>query len=218
MTMTRKQLTHLALCGLVAGGVLQGAWAQPVYRIIGPDGRVTFTDRPPTEASTEVRTAVTGNPSNAAADASWPAALRQAAQRYPATLYTDAVCAPCDAARSYLHERGIPFAERTVSSNADIDALRRLSGDAQLPVLALGSEQLRGFERSEWARYLDAAGYPAQSQLPADYQRSAATPLVPVAQERRQPPANGSDGAKAANPHEENAPQPTPANPAGIVF
>src|SRR5690606_7633665 len=100
--------------------------------------------------------------------------------RFPVTLYTSNDCAPCTSARNLLIHRGIPFTERTVVSNEDIAALERLSGGSSLPVGTIGGQQLSGFSDSEWSQYLDAAGYAKQSQLPAGYQRPAATPLVAV--------------------------------------
>jgi arsenate reductase-like glutaredoxin family protein len=44
------------------------------------------------------------------------------ASRYPVVLYTGKNCAPCGLAAAYLAGRGIPFTEKTVVSNEDIDA------------------------------------------------------------------------------------------------
>ena len=63
-----------------------------------------------------------------AAHAGLPYELRQVVQRYPVTLYTSDECGPCGAGRSLLVTRGVPFEERTVKTNEDVDALQRLSG------------------------------------------------------------------------------------------
>ena len=116
-----------------------------------------------------------------------------------------------------LTSRGIPFAEKTVSSNEDAQALQRLSGDRSLPLMTIGSQQLKGFSDSEWTQFLDAAGYPSSSTLPASYRRPAATPLVAVA---AAPAVAGATPTPAARPAP--APVPPPAatndNPAGIKF
>ncbi|MBA2675651.1 DUF4124 domain-containing protein, partial [Ramlibacter sp.] len=171
---------------VVAGwlGLLAAAWsvpagAQPIYRITGPDGKVTFSDRPPADPGVRASTApvvpLPGNDGNG----SLPFELRAAASRYPVVLYTQPDCGPCDSGRTYLSGRGIPFSEKTVSSREDIDALQRLIGAApSLPVLTVGSQQLKGFASVEWQQFLDAAGYPQTSQLPTSYRRPPASPLV----------------------------------------
>lgn len=204
------------------------ASAQAVYRIVGPDGRVTFTDRPPTDAaSAPTRASATG-----ASGVALPFELAQVASRYPVTLYSGPQCAACDAGRQYLTTRGIPFAERTVSTPDDIAALQRLAGEAALPLLTIGGQQVRGYSDVEWGQFLDAAGYPARSQLPPGYRRAAATPLVTA--ERPTAPAAPAASAASAAPgatgdppvqavptRPRAAPQRTPAdnsNPAGIRF
>lgn len=202
-----------ALCALAWVGA---ATAQPVYRIVGPDGKVTFSDRAPTEDATPAKSASTGTPDNGTG--ALPYALRQVAARFPVTLYTSPDCTPCASARNLLIGRGIPFTERTITSNEDIEALRRLSNSANLPFGTIGSQHLSGFSDSEWTQYLDAASYPKQSQLPPHYRRPAATPLVPV--KRIEPDSAATPAPQRPEPRTEPAPAggPGTSNPAGIRF
>ncbi|MDF1485242.1 glutaredoxin family protein [Ramlibacter sp. H39-3-26] len=200
-------LALLALC----------AQAQQVYRIVGPDGKVTFSDRPPVN---QAERAMPVQPAASAGEAGGqlPYALRQVASRFPVTLYTGSNCAPCTTARSLLVQRGIPFTERTVNTREDIDALNKLSGDSGLPFATIGGQKLSGFSDVEWTQYLDAAGYPKESQLPPGYRQPPAAPLVAV--QRATPPAAPAPSAAPAAPAvAPSAPQgPAPANPAGITF
>ena len=187
-----------------------------VYRIVGPDGKVTFSDKPPvTEGASRVG-AASSTGGNAAAGL--PYELRQVASKYPVTLYVGDNCGPCGAGRSLLTSRGIPFAEKTVNSNEDGQALQRLSGDRSLPFMTIGSQQLKGFSDSEWTQFLDAAGYPSSSTLPASYRQPAATPLVAVA--AAPAVAAAVPAARPAIPVPAPAPRPAPNNdnPAGIKF
>jgi glutaredoxin len=205
---------------------LAAAQAQAVYRIVGPDGRVTFSDVPPPKAPASA-TAKPGAAGGGAA--ALPYALQQVASRYPVTLYTGENCGPCDSGRAYLRGRGIPFTERTVKSNEDVQALQRLAGDASLPLLTVGSQQLKGYSDVEWGQYLDAAGYPKTSQLPRGYEAPAPSPLVAVerpapAQPARPAAAEPEVKIDAVNtrarpaPATPIAPQPNAENPAGIRF
>jgi glutaredoxin len=194
-----------------------GSHAQ-VYRIVGADGKVTFSDKPPVAEGTS-RVGAASSTSGGNASAGLPYELRQVAGKYPVTLYVGDNCGPCGAGRSMLTSRGIPFAEKTVNSNEDIQALQRLSGDTSLPFVTIGSQQLKGFSDSEWTQFLDAAGYPPSSTLPPSYRRPAATPLVAVTAAPA-PAVAGATPATAARPAPAPAPRPAPNtdNPAGIKF
>jgi glutaredoxin len=211
----------LAAAGMIG---LAAAWslaaAQPVFRIVGPDGRVTFSDRPPTDPAAKASPAPVGTAGGASDSlAALPFELRNAASRYPVVLYTGLECAPCQAGRDFLSRRGIPFSEKTVTTQQDIEALKRLSGGGgTLPFVTVGAQQLKGYSEAEWTQFLDAAGYPKTSQLPSGYRPAPATPLVVVQQA-------GAPGAASpgGTPQRAQAPAPAPAgpspsNPAGIQF
>lgn len=213
-----RTLAIVGLGGFAAAAALSfsDAAAQQIFRSVSPDGRVTFSDTPPVGPAAGGKV-VALVPSTAAANAdlgSLPFELRQVASRFPVTLYAGPECAPCAAGRGMLSARGIPFTEKTVSTAEDIEALRRLASVATLPVLAIGSEQLKGYSEIEWGQFLDAAGYPKTSQLPAGYQSPAATPLV-EAQEPKPAPARRPPRPAPATA--ETVPETPPYN-GGIRF
>ena len=209
-------LSSATLAVLAIAAVWSTASSAQVYRIVGPDGKVTFSDKPPvTEGASRVG-AASSSTSGGNAAAGLPYELRQVASKYPVTLYVGDNCGPCGAGRSMLTSRGIPFAEKTVSSNEDGQALQRLSGDRSLPFMTIGSQQLKGFSDSEWTQFLDAAGYPSSSTLPASYRQPAATPLVAVA--AAPAAAAAVPAARPAAPALAPRPAPSNDNPAGIKF
>jgi glutaredoxin len=167
---------------LAALGLSAAAFAQ--YKWVDKDGRVGFGDNPPRDARTVQRLDVRGGGSDASADL--PYELRRAAQRFPVTLYSAASCPPCDLARTFLRSRGIPFAERTVSSASDGEELKRLSGGIRLPVMTVGRQVHVPFDPDAWSATLDAAGYPRGSMLPRSYKYAPAQPLTARAPEPAQ--------------------------------
>ena len=199
------------IAGVVALCALLPAHAQ--YKVVGPDGRITYTDTPPVSAS-GAKVSRIGERESAAAQAELPYELRQAASRFPVTLYTMKSCAQCDAGRAFLRQRGVPHAERTLQSSEDGDALQRLTGGRQAPTLTIGSQVLTGMNRDTWGSYLDSAGYPRESRLPGNYQFPPATPLTE--------PKPAAQTAAAPRPAPASAPaRPAPAEPpppAGIKF
>ncbi|MFZ4287437.1 glutaredoxin family protein [Variovorax sp. HJSM1_2] len=221
MPLPPKLLPLLATTMLLLAG--HSAMAQAVYRIVGPDGKVTFSDRPPppsspAKASVDTRAEAAAN--SAGTGNVLPYALQQVARQYPVTLYTSKDCAPCNSARNLLNSRGVPYSERTVSSNEDNDALQRISNDNALPFGTIGGQQLKGFSDLEWTQYLDAAGYPKTSQLPTNYRRPAATPLVAVKAPEQAAPAAAPQANAPQAPPQDPQPRnaPSPSNPTGIQF
>lgn len=221
---------------LALGAATTAAQAQsgPVFRIVGPDGTVTFTDLTGAAAGIPAPAAgVTALPAGASAPdpmANFPFALRQAATRSPVTLYTSANCLPCNRGRQLLLGRGIPFAEKTIATNADIEAFTQLGGGSQVPYLAVGAQAVSGYSEAEWTRLLNNAGYPLNSQLPRTYQAQAPQPLAPNPEPTLanttgvvQSPGGGAAASDAAAPEPAApaapaAPIVPPAGPGGIRF
>lgn len=190
------------------------AAAQQVFRIVGPDGRVTFSDKPPMDANVKLAPIVPLASGGGTNGAGLPFELRQVASKYPVTLYTANNCAPCGAGRAFLSSRGIPFSEKTVITAEDSEALQRLQGDVSVPLLTVGGQQIKGYSDLEWAQFLDAAGYPARSVLPASYRNPPPTPLVAVQRPSTPAPADAPAPARAPSP----PPVDRADNPAGIKF
>lgn len=206
-----------AALGLVVGLLSASALAQGVYRIVGPDGRVSFSDQPQPSATARPAAGATGSAAGASSGgAQLPFELRQVSNRYPVTLYTSAECAPCNSGRNLLNARGIPYVEKTLSTAEDAEALKRLTGQSSLPFLTIGSQQIKGYSDSEWTQFLDAAGYPKQSVLPSSYRRAAATPLVAV--QAATGPAPSAPAQQPAAASTEPSVTPAASNPAGIRF
>ncbi|MGM9489517.1 glutaredoxin family protein [Ideonella sp. YS5] len=195
--------TLLATAALL---VLSGP-AHAVYKVVGPDGKVTYTDTPPVDSSAKVKPVAVGAGGGGAPSlVGLPFEVQQAAGKYPVTLYTSKDCGPCDSGRQLLRQRGIPFAEKTLNNtSADQAALQRLAGTTNVPVLAVGQQQVKGLTPGEWHSYLDAAGYPKENKLPASYRQPLPTPLLTIVEPT---PANAADAA-APSPNDT-----APARPA----
>jgi glutaredoxin len=193
-------------------GAMPGTQAQTIYRIVGADGKVTFSDKPPL-SSEQGNVATIGAGAASTGGGNLPFELRQVVSKYPVTLYTSADCAPCGAGRTLLTSRGVPFSERTVATAEDTASLQRVTGENLLPVLSIGGQRIKGFSDVEWTQYLDAAGYPKTSVLPANFRNAPVSPLVSVQKQAETKPE-----VKPTEPEPAAAPGPTPSNPAGISF
>ncbi len=172
MALQHRFLTIVALLASVP------ALALAQYKVVSPDGSVTYTDRPPADASMRV-TPLGSTPATAATTSvNLPIELRQLSQRYPVVLYTSADCPACDSGRQWLGERGVPYRERSIATEQDAQALVVLIGARTVPSLTIGAQPVRGFSSGDWQSYLDAAGYPRENKLPPGWQPPAVVALV----------------------------------------
>lgn len=198
----------LLISTVAAALFLAAPTAYALFKVVGPDGKVTYTDRLP--SATEGRVMPVNSETGRASDPSLPFALRQVATRFPVTLYTLKDCGEaCALGRSLLTRRGVPFVERIAETNEDREAWPRLVGGSEAPVLKVGEQMLRGFAPLGWEETLDVAGYPRQSLLPANY---APLPAIPLT-ERRPPPAPERATPQPAAPLPDGG-----SGPSGIRF
>ena len=171
-----KKLQTFALLAMLA--VAAGP-AAAQYRWTDANGKVHYGDSPPRDAKDVRALGIRSAPASNEASAGLPFELRRAVERAPVVLYTAPDCQPCGPAAALLRERGVPYTERTVITNEDLQEFRRLTGAVRLPHVTVGTLSQNGFNPEIWNSVLDAAGYPKGSMLPRSYQWAAPQPLVP---------------------------------------
>ncbi|MEY2632806.1 MAG: hypothetical protein RIR00_1460 [Pseudomonadota bacterium] len=146
--------------GVVLAGAVMAMplWAD-AYRWQDPvSGKVILSDQPPPRAARNVAKVESGDVPEDARSFT----LRIAAKRHPVVLYTGAECiTECQMARDLLKKRGVPFTEKPMQSQEDLNELRNLAGDAFVPSLKVGKEFCRGFIAATYQTLLDKAGYPS---------------------------------------------------------
>ena len=100
--------------------------------------------------------------------------MQQAVKNFPVTLWMYDCGEPCTQARSHLARRGVPYTERNAQKEAE--ALKKLTGSIDVPVLIVGTTRLKGYLDTEWDAALDNAGYPksASSTMKAQAAKSSA--------------------------------------------
>lgn len=182
--MARASRRFALLCGVTAAVLAAGAAAQgqQVYRYVDKDGRTIYSDRQPPADSKEVQ-AKRLSP-NYIENNDMPVAMAQATQRFPVTLYTFACGTLCQSAEALLNRRGVPFTTVNVEDQKGAEALMKLTGGQQAPVLQVGDKLIaKGFNEARWTAMLDDAGYPKSPprRLPAKAPAEAAAPAAPPA-------------------------------------
>lgn len=161
------QSRTIALC-LIAASLAAPAFApaqSTVYRWVDKDGKVHFSDAPPPADARDASQKRMGG--GDVDDSQLPYATQVAARRFPVLIYTGTKCGdPCARGRELLVKRGVPFAEHDAQNNpADQEALKKLIGSLEVPVLVVGENKTTGYEEGRWHAALDEAGYP-RTRLP----------------------------------------------------
>jgi glutaredoxin len=147
---------RLILQAMVVLAVASVAHAQTVYKSIGPDGRVVYSDHPPAHgkiAKTMTFAVLPSSPVPAlpkqSSNHSAPSAPPPTPDPSPpetdgVVLYSATWCGYCKGAKIYLAHQGIPYNEIDIDTDngrAAFDA----NGHGGVPLLVQGSRSIRGF-------------------------------------------------------------------------
>ncbi len=148
----------LVAFSLLAFALTAGA---QLYRWTDESGKVHYTDTPPPANAKNVQKKASARPGAEAAAAQQPYALQQAVKNFPVTIYTSKNCGdPCMKGLEYLKKRGVPFTEKVVAKQDEIDELTKLAGAPRVPVMVVGVTVQQEYGEQNWSDALDSAGYP----------------------------------------------------------
>lgn len=140
--------------------------AAQVYRWVDDQGKVHYGDQPPGSVEGNAEKKKFGGNVIEADKASY--ATRQAAEKFPVTLYITDCGEPCTSARNYLKKRGVPFTEKDANDPKVLEEIKKLINSPEVPVLVVGDRTLKGFLADSWDKALDAAGYPKSDPLASE--------------------------------------------------
>jgi glutaredoxin len=180
---------------MLAGVIAAGAAAQtpPIYRYVDPNGRIVYSDHMPPPNSKNVQAKRLTQ--NYIETDKMSLEAKQARDRFPVTLYTFDCGELCNRAEGLLNRRGVPYRVVDVKTQTGFDQLKKVAGDAQVPVLQAGDKLVaKGFSEARWQALLDDAGYPK----------------APAPRRAPQPPADAAK-VSGATPAPEPAPPAAPA-------
>jgi len=167
------------------------AQSAPLYRWVDTDGKVHYTEQPPSPSvAIKVEEKTLGTPPSDTVQL--PYASRLAARNFPVTLYNSECGEACTKAREHLTQRGIPFNEKDAGTPEIQAELKKLIGALGVPVLAIGTvTRLKGYEAGAWNAALDEAGYPKSAPF---LKPKAKEPIKADAKGAQKPATGGGEG------------------------
>ena len=155
--------------------------AQEIFRWVDKDGKVHYGDSlpPPTEVKSSQSKKINDS---VIEQEDVPYGVSIAMKNNPVTLYANNCGEACTNAKALLTKRGIPFADKNPESDtAAATALKALVGALQVPTIAIGPNNLSGFDEEGWNAALNAAGYPRFSPNLRQGAARAGPKVVPLA-------------------------------------
>lgn len=142
----------LLACALAASAAIP---AQTVYKSIGPDGKVVYSDRAPTagrlEKTMKFELASSALPASAASymeqfRKAHPGGAPQVAAGKGVTLYSAAWCGYCKQAKAWLGGHGKAYNDVDIDAPGGMAALAQASGGGTaVPVLVVDGKTMNGF-------------------------------------------------------------------------
>lgn len=142
-----------AVALLALAAVSPPSGAQTLYKSVGADGRIAYSDQPPASGATEKtlkleNLPVSVVPGAAAPRTAGPTAAQEppaaAAPRGDVVLYMATWCGYCKAAKSYLAQKNISYRELDIDQPAGKTAFAQIGGRG-VPVLLARGQRITGF-------------------------------------------------------------------------
>lgn len=154
-----KRVARLVVVLLWSTSAITAHGAQTLYKSIGPDGRVVYSDRPPAEGRLEKTITFENLPSSPlpASAASYVEQLSRKGPSAAATvpisgvvLYSATWCGFCKKAKSYLAEKGITYQDFDIDTKDGLAAFAHAGGAKGVPLLIAGGQRVQGFSAAAY--------------------------------------------------------------------
>lgn len=137
------------------------AQALKLYKWVNDEGRVSYQDHPPPETDDYEERNINIQGANLEKDDNF--AMSEAAEATPVILYAVTKCESCDLMRLFLEHHQVPFTEKNVQGDQDVqNELVELVGALRVPLLKVGDKTVDGYSRSAMADLLKSFNYPIE--------------------------------------------------------
>lgn len=124
-------LLALTLCALPAQA--------EIYKVVGADGKVSYTDQPPQDKAARSETLKIQTYAGAPSVSSYAGSVRKV------TLLSAQWCGACKSAKAHLASRKIAYEEWDIDRSEFARAKMREIGATGVPVILVGKQKMVGF-------------------------------------------------------------------------
>jgi glutaredoxin len=153
-----QRQTCLALVLFCCSVLVSAVSAQQLYKSVGPDGKIVYSDRPPAEGRVEKTMKFENLPTSAlpASAASYVEQLRRmrAGPSLPTAsvvLYSASWCGYCRQAKAYLAGKAIAYQEVDIDTSSGMSSFAQAGGaGGGVPLLLAGGQSVRGFSAAAY--------------------------------------------------------------------
>jgi glutaredoxin len=142
---------------LLCAAAAPPATAQTLYKSVGPDGRIVYSDRPPAEGRVDKTMSFENLPSSPvpAATLSYVEQLRRLREASPpavqgVVLYSATWCGFCRKAKAYLAAKRVAYQEIDIDTPTGRSAFAEAGGGKGVPLLIAKGQRLQGFSAAAY--------------------------------------------------------------------
>ncbi len=165
------QILRVLTALLLIASAHAAASTQTLYKTVGTDGKVDYSDKPPTEGRVEKTMQFENLPSSAVPDlshtyveqlkrmkASQAASAVSAAPATPnVVLYAASWCGYCRGARSFLMKKGIAYQEIDIDTERGRESFAKASGGSGgIPLLLSANRRIQGYSFRSYEAFFAA--------------------------------------------------------------
>jgi glutaredoxin len=147
--------------GVLLVSSINAVSAAELYKWVDEFGNVTYQDSPPS-SSVSFEEQIYTDP-NQTLQESVAFEIEEAANSSPVTFFSVPICDACDLVRLYLEQNSIPYTEKNIQDNVELQQELKILADAlRVPTLAIGDELIDGYSKSAMRNALIENGYPIE--------------------------------------------------------
>jgi glutaredoxin len=137
------------------------ALSQTLYKTVGPDGRISYSDTPPADAKVQKTMSYSPLPASPVAESArrHRAELESSLQRRSSEtatsgegirLFTAVWCGYCTKAKAYLGQKGIAYQEYDIDTPAGKSAFAQVGAGTGIPLLLWREKRQQGFSQATY--------------------------------------------------------------------